>query len=147
MAFDPSAIRLGLAEVITQATGLRMDAWEPDQLNVPCGYVMAADPFLVEPDEAFSGGLCQVEVIVRIVGSEAAGVARGLKALDPYLASGAGMDQSVIDAIYGDTTLGGRIPGGALKIIEVGAPRQVDTLGGVVYIGADIPVRIYVPRT
>lgn len=147
MAVDLAAIRQGLADVIQSETGLRMSAYEPAVPNTPCGWVTTGNPFMSEPHEAFKDGLCEIQLSVRVVGGEAAGIERAQAALDQYMGSGTGQTQSVLDAIYSDTSFGGAISAGNVRVIEVGGVQQVELLGGILMVGFDIPLRIYVPRT
>jgi hypothetical protein len=106
-----------------------------------------AGSFMEEPWEAFRDGLCSLGFTVRILGSDAAGVERGLRILAPLLGSGANQSTSVIDALHDDTSgLSGAISAGNIRVLSIGSPRPVETLGGLVFIGIDIPLRIYATR-
>lgn len=148
MAYDLTAVCEGLAQVVSDGTGLRCHAFEPDAPIPPCAYVsLGGDgPLMEEPHEAFADGLCRLGLTVRLLGSEAAGVERGLRILAQFLGSGTGQESSVLDAIYADTSFGGALSAGNVRVLTVGAPRPVETMGGLVFIGVDIPLVVYATR-
>lgn len=147
MPLDVAAIRAGLADRLRTIAGLRVSEYEPDTVNTPHAWVTLSDPFMPEPHEAFKDGLAQVEFTVRIAVSDGAGFARAQAALDGFVSSGTGMASSVIDAVMGDQTLGGALPGHSCRVVEVSGIRQLELAGGVSYVGIEIPIRAYCPRT
>jgi len=147
MALNVAAVRAGLAFVINAGTGLPMSAWEVDSVSPPCGFVAAGDPFMPEPFEAMRDGLCQIELIVRVIGGQPGSFSAGVQALDQYMGSGTGQTKSVLDAIYDDTTLNGAIPAGNIRAVEVSGIRSIEMSDARVYVGFEIPVRIFITRT
>ena len=101
---DLGTIRTGLQAALATISGLRAsDVW-PDTINTPVALVkpMSGD---YHQTRAFGPGLVKVVFEITILAAPLQqGLAKGQKALDPYLGTGAGSVQNAVEA---DQSLGG----------------------------------------
>lgn len=147
MAVDVGAICEGLAAVVA-STGLRCEPAEPDVIDSPMAWVVlggTGEPFMPEPWEAFTNGLCRMRLTVRVCVGTSVGYQQALKDLWPFLGSGDNT-RSILDAIQSDTTFRGALVGGGVKVDEVGSPRADVTFGGVDVVVVDFPITFYASR-
>lgn len=134
-------IRTGIKSALSDV--VRCSDFIPEKPEPPVLIVAPDDPFITYQD-AMAQGLCTLHFDLVLL------VQRGddraaQKALDAFLSSGTGENQSIIDALMGNRTLG--IAGVSLLV------QQVNDYGGRVEIGentygqAVIKCQINTPRT
>ena len=127
-------LRTGLATNLATIYGLRVQAWQPDNINPPAAYIF---PQGVSFDNAFNRGMntytFTVQVIVGRVSERSA-----QNALDPYI-SGTGT-YSVKRAVEIDKTLGGKAFD--VRVTDVRNYGEI-TAGEVTYLSAEFVVLCY----
>lgn len=147
MAFDVTAIRKGLDDVLASIPDLRHSAYQPDTVNPPHAWVHTGEPFL-SYDEAFAKGQVKASFEIRVALSTAGGWKQAQALLDTFLSSGTGQASSVIDAVAATRTVDGAL-GGVCDDARVWASSGVQEIeaGALSYLGATLYVTVLCPRT
>lgn len=135
-----AAIRDGLETRLATVSGLRAHDTVPDTLVPPAAVVV---PERVDYHVAMRKGLCAVRFRVQVVAQRVA-ERSGQDLLDGYLSAGTGLTSSLVDAIEADRTLGGAASD---VVVEAASAYGPVTYGGVDYLGAELAVVVYTPRT
>lgn len=95
-------LRTGLATNLARISGLRQQAWQPDNINPPAAYIF---PQGVKFDDAFGRGMQTYTFVVQVVVGRAS-ERSAQNALDTYVSSTG--SNSVKLALEYDKTLGGK---------------------------------------
>lgn len=145
MALDLADIRAGLAARLATVSGLNTYKHVPGDLtNLPAAVIYGPDgPEAIDYDLAFGGGLTEVRWRFGVFTSKTLEAA-GQALLDEYLSAGTGQTKSVVDAIYGDRTLGGTVDHARVELAgSFGLQRWNETTA---YYGAELVLVCRVSR-
>lgn len=127
-------LRTGLATNLARISGLRVQSWQPDNINPPAAYIF---PQSVSFDNAFGRGMntytFTVQVVVGRVSERTA-----QNSIDTYIASTGA--NSVKLALEYDKTLGGKCYD--LRVTDVRNYGEL-TAGEVTYLSAEFVVLCY----
>lgn len=127
-------LRNGLAANLATISGLRQQAWQPDNINPPAAYIF---PQGVTFDNAFNRGMNTYTFVVTVVvGRQSERSSQN--ALDTYV-SGTGAN-SVKRAIESDKTLGGKAFD--VRVTDVRNYGEL-VAGEVTYLSAEFVVLCY----
>lgn len=127
-------LRNGLAANLATISGLRQQAWQPDNINPPAAFIF---PQGVSFDNAFNRGMNTYTFVVTVVvGRQSERSSQN--ALDTYV-SGTGAN-SVKRALESDKTLGGKAFD--VRVTDVRNYGEL-TAGEVTYLSAEFVVLCY----
>lgn len=137
-----ATIRDSLKTRLATVQGLRCYDTIPDEINPPAAVVTPGTPFIdYHPTMAKAHAIVSFEV--RIVVQRASERAAQDK-LDAYLSSGASENDSVIDAIEADPTLGSTVDDTIVRMADEYGP--VDW-NGITYLAARLDVDLITTRS
>lgn len=144
MAINITGIRAGIETRLKTIDGLRCYPTIPEKPESPAAVVVPSDPF-IEYQGAMGRGLVTLSFDIVLLAARSLGAERAQALIDPYLDSGADADQSVIDAIEADTTLGGLVGRGATAVRTAGGYGTTE-IGTLQYMTARVHVDVITDR-
>ena len=127
-------LRTGLATNLARITGLRVQSWQPDNINPPAAYIF---PQGINFDNAFGRGMNTYTFTVQVIVGRAS-ERSAQNSLDTYIASTG--TNSVKLALEYDKTLGGKCYD--LRVTDVRNYGEL-TAGEVTYLSAEFVVLCY----
>jgi len=142
------ALRQGLADQITDVTGIRCYPVVPDVPEFPCITIDPGNPY-IDLNGSFSGvngTKCTVNLSVSIYVSAASGWRDAQLQLDRLLSSGLTPDRCIYAAIEADRTIGGLVASTVVNQVNGLGRELIQTDQGVQAYTAQLDVEIHTYR-
>lgn len=142
MALDVAGIRDGLKDRLATVSGVRCYDTLPEKPEAPAAVVSPKDPF-IEYQSAFGKGCVELHFDVVLLTTRSQGGERAQDSLDAYLSAGTGQASSLIDALHGGRTLGGKCDDLVVRTAEGYGTTQI---GGIEFVTARLTVDVIADR-
>jgi hypothetical protein len=148
MALNLKAIREALAAQISQGTGREVHAYayppgSPGEM--PAVVIRAGEEYINY--FVTLGDDCDVSLILDIIANARVSLEDGLIVLDELLSVGAGLPNSVFDAITADRTLGGAVDACELGVVGQHVGTGIVEDGRPPGVMVSVPLSVWVARS